>query len=568
MMPSPSDAVAPVLIVGGGPVGFALALDLAWRGQPSMLVEREPGVATVLLAKATGLHERTMEMCRRWGIVDRVVEVGFPQEFPGDSVYATALNGYFIGRSPIPSSFLRTAPSSTPEKRQRCPQYELDPLLAQVVADRGLTDVRFGMKVEALDPDEDGVTVRMTEVATGRPETVRASYVVGCDGAGSTVRRLIDVPFQGPDLDYSLSAMVRIPSMELPEELSGGERYILLSPEGASSVMTSINGRDIWRLTVVGSQERLNPETFDMHTEVLRALGRDDIPFKIERVAPWRRSQCAAATFRVGRVLLAGDAAHTTSPTGGHGLNTGIGDVSDLGWILPAILQGWGGEDLLAAYTLERRPVAVRNSSASTSNYHAWFDSSECADVLDAGPAGEKARSSIGSRMVMALHSEWNSLGIDLGFRYEGSPIIVPDGTPEPPDDPSDYVQTARPGHRAPHAWLTDGRSTLDLFGHGFVLLRFGHPTDAEDRFEHLAKESGIPLQVIDIRQPEIADLYQRRLILVRPDGFVAWRGDELPADISTLLSTITGRRAESAGTAASPRQEAHSKDLESPLNQ
>lgn len=555
-MPSPSDDVAPVLIVGGGPVGFALALDLAWRGQRSVLVEREPGVAPVLLAKATGLHERTMEVCRRWGIVDRVVEVGFPQEFPGDSVYAISLNGYYIGRSPIPSTALRVTPSSTPEKRQRCPQYAFDPLLAEVVADMGLTDVRFGMKVEALEQDEDGVTVHMTETATGRPETVRGSYVIGCDGAGSTVRRLIDVPFEGPDLDYSLSAMIRIPSMDLPEELRGGERYILLSPEGASSVMTSINGRDIWRLTVVGSQERLNPETFDMHGEIVRALGRDDIPFTIERVAPWRRSQCAAATFQVGRVFLAGDAAHTTSPTGGHGLNTGIGDVSDLGWMLPAVLQGWAGEDLLAAYNIERHPVAVRNSSASTSNYRAWFDRSEAADVLDPGPAGEKARSNIGKRMVKELYGEWNSLGLDLGYRYEGSPVIVPDGTPEPPDEYSEYTQTARPGHRAPHAWLTDGCSTLDLFGQGFVLLRFERPSDGEDRLEHEAKESGIPLRVIDIRQPEIADLYERRLVLVRPDGQVAWRGDELPADVRALLSIVTGRGG----------RETHLGDPESPI--
>jgi 2-polyprenyl-6-methoxyphenol hydroxylase-like FAD-dependent oxidoreductase len=556
MMPSPSDGVAPVLIVGGGPVGFALALDLAWRGQRSVLVEREPGVAPVLLAKATGLHERTMEVCRRWGIVDRVVEVGFPQDFPGDSVYATSLNGYYIGRSPIPSTALRVTPSSTPEKRQRCPQYAFDPLLAEVVADMGLTDVRFGMKVEALEQDEDGVTVHMTETATGRPETVRSSYVIGCDGAGSTVRQLIDVPFEGPDLDYSLSAMIRIPSMDLPEELRDGERYILLSPEGASSVMTSINGRDIWRLTVVGSQERLNPETFDMHGEIVRALGRDDIPFTIERVAPWRRSQCAAATFQVGRVFLAGDAAHTTSPTGGHGLNTGIGDVSDLGWMLPAVLQGWAGEDLLSAYNLERHPVAVRNSSASTSNYRAWFDRSEAADVLDPGPAGEKARNNIAKRMVKELYGEWNSLGLDLGYRYEGSPVIVPDGTPEPPDEYSEYTQTARPGHRAPHAWLTDGRSTLDLFGQGFVLLRFERPSDGEDRLEHEAKESGIPLRVMDIRQPEIADRYERRLVLVRPDGQVAWRGDELPADVRALLSIVTGRGG----------RETHLRDAESPI--
>jgi 2-polyprenyl-6-methoxyphenol hydroxylase-like FAD-dependent oxidoreductase len=529
----------PVLIVGAGPVGLALALELAWQGQRSVLVERGTDAGVVLLPKATGLHERTIEMCRRWGIVDRVVEEGFPAEFPGDSVYATSLDGYHIGRSAIPSGLDRTVPDSTPEKRLRCPQYKFDPLLAQAVAARGLTEIRYGVNVEELTQDAEGVTVEVSDVATGERSRIRAAYVVGCDGAGSTLRRRLGVPFEGKMLDFSLSAMVRIPDLAIDEELRGGERYILIGPEGTWGTFTSIDGDQIWRLTVVGSQERLDPETFDMTAQLRRALGH--IPFEVLRVAPWRRSQCSAATYRVGRVLLAGDAAHTTSPTGGHGLNTGIGDVSDLGWILSALLQGWGGEQLLAAYDLERRPVAVRNSASSTANYQAQVDRSECADVLDAGPVGEEARRRIGKRLVEALNNEWYSLGLELGFRYEGSPVIVPDGTPQPPDEYSDYVPTARPGHRAPHAWLSDGRSTLDLFGHGFVVLRFDKPDDAEAVLERAAARIGMPLLIIDIDQPEIAELYQRRLALVRPDGHVAWRGDRLPADIPALLDVVRG---------------------------
>jgi 2-polyprenyl-6-methoxyphenol hydroxylase-like FAD-dependent oxidoreductase len=533
----------PVLIVGGGPVGFALALDLAWRGQRSMLVEREAGTALKLLAKATGLHERTIELCRRWGIADRVLAAGFPQDFPGDSVYATSLDGYFIGRSVIPSTLAREAPDSTPVKRLRCPQHEFDPLLARVVAERGLTDVRYGVRVKGLTQDEDGVTVQVAESDSGRWFSVRAGYVVGCDGAGSTLRQALGVPFDGKMLDFSLSAMIRIPQWELPED-RWGERYILIGPEGAWSVLTSIDGREIWRLTIVGSQERLNPATFDMAAQVRRALG-DSIPFDMLRVAPWRRSQCAAATFRVGRVLLAGDAAHTMSPTGGHGLNTGIGDVSDLGWMLTALNQGWGGEGLLRAYDLERRPVAIRNATSSTSNYQAQVDDSECANILDPGPAGEEARQRIGKRLVESLKSDWYTLGIDLGFRYEASPIIVGDGTPPPPDDPTDYLPTARPGHRAPHAWMAEGRSTLDLFGAGFVLLRFGTPGEAsapdDEQLQRSADQIGLPLSIVDLAEPEIAQLYERRLVLVRPDGHVAWRGDQLPADVHALLDTVRG---------------------------
>ena len=531
----------PVLIVGGGPVGLALALDLAWRGTTSTLVERDPGTATVLLAKANGLHERTMEMCRRWGVVNRVIEVGFPADHPGDTVYATALFGHFIGRTVIPSALEREPPDSTPEMRRRCPQYEFDPLLARAVQERGLTDIRYGLRFEVLAQDAHGVTAELSEVATGRRRRIRSRYLVACDGAGSPVRQFLGVPFEGKMLDYSLSAMIRIPSLDIPAPMTGGERYILVGPGGAWGVFTSVDGREIWRITLVGAQEKLNPATFDMAGEIRRALGRDDIPFEILRVVPWRRSQCSAATYRVGRVLLAGDAAHTTSPTGGHGMNTGIGDVSDLGWMLEALIDGWGGDRLLDAYDLERRQVAIRNSASSTSNYQAWVESTGYADILSSGPKGDSARKSIGERLARSLHDEWNSLGIDLGFRYEGSPIIVPDGTPPTPDNPSEYVPTARPGHRAPHAWLNDGRSILDLFGRSFVMLRFGADETSAAGLEHAARQAGMPLVTVDIRTPEITQLYQRRLVLVRPDGQVAWRGDQLPPDPGALVDVVRG---------------------------
>jgi 2-polyprenyl-6-methoxyphenol hydroxylase-like FAD-dependent oxidoreductase len=535
-----SETATPVLIVGGGPVGFALALDLAWRGVRSTLIERDSGTAEVLLAKANGLHERTMEMCRRWGLVEEIEAVGYPADLPGDTVYATALFGHFIGRTPIPSTRERELPSTTPEKRQRCPQYEFDPLLARAVKARGLTDVRYGMTFMGLTQDDTGVTAEVID-ADGRLVPIRSRYLVACDGAGSAVRREVGLPFDGQLLDYSVSAMIRIPEMNIPDDLRDGERYMLISPTGTWCVFTSVDGRSIWRVTVVGAQEKLEPGVLDMAGEIRRAIGRDDISFEILRVVPWRRSQCSAAKYRAGRVLLAGDAAHTTSPTGGHGMNTGIGDVSDLGWILDAVLDGWGDEGLLDAYDTERRPVANRNSASSTSNYMGWVDNSGYADVLEPGQIGDECRARIGERLVGSLHSEWNSLGIDLGYRYEGSPLIVSDGTPATPDDPSEYVPTARPGHRAPHVWLSDGRSILDLFGHGFVLLRFGGTDIDPEPLVSAAAAVGLPLQVIDISDRIAASVYERRFVLVRPDGHVAWRGDALPSDAVELIDTVRG---------------------------
>ena len=535
----------PVLVIGGGPVGLALALDLAWRGCASTVVERDPGTASVLLAKANGLHERTMEMCRRWGIVDDVAKVGFPDDHPGDTVYATALYGHFIGRTVIPSARDRMAPDATPEKRRRCPQYEFDPLLARKVTERGLTDICYGLRFHGLRQDAHGVTADLVDATSGLRSSIRAPYLVACDGAGSDVRKSLGISFDGRLLDYSLSALIRIPHLDVPPELRGGERYILIAPEGSWCVFTSVDGREIWRITVVGSQEKLDPNTFDISASIRRALGRDDVPFEILQVVPWRRSQCSAAAYHTGRVLLAGDAAHTTSPTGGHGMNTGIGDVSDLGWMLKALLDGWGGAGLLDAYDTERRPVAIRNSACATSNYQGWVDNTGYADVMIDGPAGATTRRRIGERLTTSLHSEWNSLGVDLGYRYEGSAIVVSDGTAPTPDDPSDYVPTARPGHRAPHAWLDDGRSTLDLFGRGFVLLRFGDAVsnDGADTaaLGRAALRVGMPFEIVDIRKPDIAELYERRLVLVRPDGQVAWRSDEPPGDPQVLVDIVRG---------------------------
>ena len=541
--PSAAGTETPVLIVGGGPVGLALALDLAYRGVRSTVAEHDQGTATTLLAKANGLHERTMEMCRRWGITDRVAEVGFPADHPGDTVYATALFGYPLARTEIPATRDRPTPESTPEKRQRCPQYEFDPMLARAVLERGLTDIWYGHVFEDLDQDPGGVTATLRREPGQQPVRVRAQYLVGCDGAGSAVRRRLGVPFEGTLLDYSVSAMIRIPAMTLPAETDGGERYILVGPDGVWCVFTSVDGRTMWRITLVGGQGRADVDEIDMPAAIRRAMGRDDIPFDVLRVVSWRRSQCSASTYTVGRALLAGDAAHTTSPTGGHGLNTGIGDVSDLGWMLTALVQGWGGDGLLPAYDLERRPVAIRNGKSSTANYQGWVENTGYAEVLRDNAAGDACRRRVGAQLTSSLHQEWHSLGVDLGYRYEGSPIVIPDGSPPTPDDPSDYVPTARPGHRAPHAWLADGRSTLDLFGPGFTLLRLDAPDEDVSALLAAARERRVPLQLVDIDEPTVVKLYERRLVLVRPDGNVAWRADAAPADAAALIDVVRGAR-------------------------
>jgi 2-polyprenyl-6-methoxyphenol hydroxylase-like FAD-dependent oxidoreductase len=555
--PAPRELETPVLIVGGGPVGLMLALDLAIRGVRSTLVERDTGTAVELLAKAGTLNERTMEYCRWLGISGAIANVGFPDDHPRDTVYCTALNGFVLGRDYRPATSDRAPAPESPEILRKCPQFRFDPLLAKAVQERGMTQIMYGTSWLSGTQDADGVTSTLAAGQAGQAGAdeqaiqVRSKYLVACDGAGSAIRKAAGIGFDGKQLDYSVSAMIEVGHLEDYHPLGRAERYMFIGPEGTWANLTAVDGRTLWRLTLVGSEERLAPERLDFDAIMRRAMGNDRGVWKVRRVMPWRRSQFTAERFTAGRIVLAGDAAHTTSPTGGHGLNTGIGDVSDLGWMLDALLRGWGGGRLLAAYSAERRPVAIRNGTSSTKNYGAWVQAVGRDLVLDDTPEGEAQRRAVGEQMNAMLANEWYSFGVAMGYRYDTSPIVTPDGTPPTPDDPGKYVQTARPGHRAPHAWLADGRSTIDLFGDGFTLLRLGFAGDVTPLTAAAAGRS-MPLRVIAIDDPAIARLYERQLVLVRPDGMVAWRADALPDDVAALVATVTGNIPVTAATLSS----------------
>jgi FAD binding domain len=288
---------------------------------------------------------------------------------------------------------------------------------------------------------------------------------------------------------------------------------------------------------------------------VHEAIG-EPIEVEILRSQPWSGHRVVASRYRHGRVFLAGDAAHLLWPKGGFGANTGIGDAVDLGWKLAAVLQGWGGPDLLDSYEIERRPVAVRNVSEASSN---WTSDARLAPdpLLDRSDGvGAEARREIGDLIRQLRGREFRSIGVQLGHRYAASPICLPDGTPEPPDEPDVYVPSTWPGCRAPHAWLPDGSSTLDHFGRGFVLVATGAAdTDPAIR---AADVLGVPLSVLRIDDPSVVQLYAAPLVLVRPDGHVAWRGASVPADPIALVNQVRGAglrddgRASASATAVS----------------
>lgn len=229
------------------------------------------------------------------------------------------------------------------------------------------------------------------------------------------------------------------------------------------------------------------------------------------------------------------------TPTGGFGANTGIGDAVDLGWKLDAVLSGWGGARMLDSYVIERRPAAARSMDTALANYKGWTPNSDLSRLYDESEAGATARARIGRELLEATAKEWDSSGISLGYAYGGSPLVVDDGSPAPPDEPGFYIPTARPGHRAPHVWLDKGLSTIDLFGRGFVLLRFeGDDAEEPQALLEAAKARGVPMTLTDVRDDAARRAYERRLCLVRPDGHVAWRGEALPSP-APLLNTVTG---------------------------
>ncbi len=524
----------PVLIVGAGPVGLGMAIELGSRNIKTLVVDEGDG--RVAHPRTGLIIVRTMELARKWGIADRIRNAGFPADYELSMVFCTSLNGHLIAKEPYPSMRESPTPPETPEKKQRCPQSWMQPILADAARGYACNDFRYGHRFNRFVQHDNSVVGYVTDLATGEELEIHADYLLACDGAGSGIRTALGIEMQGRLLSYSINILITAPGLAKKHRMGEAERYIFTDAEGTWGNMTVVDGDAVWRITVLGSQEKMDLDTFDADYWVRRALGASDIPYKVDSVIPWRRSELLAERFLDRRVILVGDAAHTTSPTGGMGMNTGMQEVFDLGWKLDAVLKGWAGPELLASYEAERRPIAARNLRFSTSNYNAWRDVPDTRAIADDTDEGRSLRESVGGRLRESTRVEWESLGLQIGHRYDGSPICIPDGTPPVPDDFRIYVPTARSGSRAPHAWLADGRSILDLFGTKFVLLTFSEKPETEKLAGAFARR-GIPFAVERIKDDSIAALYEMPLVLVRPDGHVAWRGTtvddpELIADV------------------------------------
>jgi 2-polyprenyl-6-methoxyphenol hydroxylase-like FAD-dependent oxidoreductase len=536
----------PVLIVGGGPVGLALACELGHRRVPCMLVEQGDG--TVVFPAGEAIGTRTMEHLRRWGIAERVRQSEFPQDYPRNVVFVTRMNGHLLAR------FERASNESarglhaelSPESSVWCPKKWFDPLLREHAASLPDVDLRYGWRMDSFEERPGCVRVSLTELATGASHTIEADHLAACDGARSGVRRALNIDFEGVFAEgHNFGIYFRSPDL-LARQPHGLASQFLTMATHHRSALSTVNGSDEWRLSLYvkpGEAEALDPVKC-----VRDAFGAEDLPVEILRAQPWAGHRVVARKYRQGRVFLVGDAAHMLWPKGGFGANTGIGDAVDLGWKLAAIHEGWGGEGLLASYEDERRPIGVRNVAEAASNRAADADLPVDPLLEGVGVEADALRARTGDIIRRTRWKEWSTLGVQLGYRYGSSPVIVSDGSPEPPDEPTAYVPSTWPGCRAPHVVLEDGRSSLDAMGRGFVLFHFADAdtTALVDAF------AGVPMTAV--RLPRSAEaVYERPLVLVRPDGHVAWRGNKTPEHLLALVAAVCGReRVDQPASAAS----------------
>jgi 2-polyprenyl-6-methoxyphenol hydroxylase-like FAD-dependent oxidoreductase len=530
----------PVLIAGGGPVGLLLAAELGWRGIRCLLVEQDTPEERVKFSRIMQISPRTMEFIRRLGAVDRVKNWGFPRDFPFDNVFVTSLTGYEIARFPMYSLGSITPNPLSPEHQWHCPQNIFDPIVQRLAASFPGVELRHRCRLETFEERDGHVAATVVDEDSGERETVKAQYLIGCDGFSSTVRKKIGVAMAGEwFIDRSLNIEFRTPNLSLLHDKGNAGRYICVGPEGTWSTTMAVDGKELWRILLYSKTEDVSG--IDAGAIVRRLVGKD-LDFTLSAVVGWSRRALNAEHFRRGRVLLAGDAAHSHPPNGGFGMNTGAADAADLGWKLAAVLEGWAPSALLDSYEIERRPVCQRAIDEAMRELYRLRDETRYAAIEDATAEGEHARHELGERLRKGFAGSrvWYRWGMHLGYIYDPSPIVAGDGTALPPDDTYGYQPTSRPGARAPHAVLADGRSTLDLFGRNFVLLRFDQSAPAADLLA-AAHARGMPIDLHDLADPAIATLYERRLVLVRPDGHVAWRGDHAPADPFALVDQVRG---------------------------
>ena len=537
---SPDPAQPQVAIVGAGPTGLALAIELGQRGIPCLLIERTRRGGHAPRAKTT--HVRTREHLRRWGIADKLAAASpFGIDYPSDVHFVTRLSGHALVRFEDSLNCSPERDDRYSEHGQWIPQYKLEAVLRAHVATLPAVRMLFETEYLGFTPDEGGVSVRFRDSTSGHEYAIETAYLIGADGARSLVRDQIGARMIGTyGLSRNYNVIFRAPGLAEAHPHGPGIMYWQINAE-TPSLLGRMDEDDLWYFMPTMLPDGLTLSDAEALELIRRSTGID-LPYKILSSDEWVASRLLADRYRQGRVFLAGDACHLHPPFGGFGMNMGVSDAVDLGWKLAACLQGWGGPALLDSYEAERRPVHDMVMEEAESNHAILANQLFRPGIEDDSADGARIRAEVSDLIRETKHREFYALGVVLGYRYRHSPIIIDDGSSEDWSVSREYVPSAAPGALAPHRWLEDGRSLYDLFGPGFTLLVMNETARGDAaRAQRDAMWSGVPLTIVDAWRFDLEQLYEAKLALIRPDQHVAWRGSAWPG--RDIFATVTGRR-------------------------
>jgi 2-polyprenyl-6-methoxyphenol hydroxylase-like FAD-dependent oxidoreductase len=531
-----------VLIVGAGPVGLALAIELGLRGIDCVILERGDRVGRAPRAKTT--HVRTREHLRRWGIAQELAArspLGIA--YPSDVIFVTRLAGYKLAHFHNAFHCAPERNSMYSEHAQWIPQYTLEEVLRARAARISNVRIVFDAEFVSAQQDENRVIATYRDANHGEA-TIEAQYLVGADGARSAVRALIGARMYGRHgLSRNYNFVFHAPGLAQRHAHGSAIMYWQVNAE-LPSLIGPMDSADTWFFMPTRLAEGVKLSKEDAAAAIHRATGIN-LPFDVIHADEWVASELIADKYRDRRIFLAGDACHLHPPFGGYGMNMGVADGVDLGWKLAAVIQGWGGERLLESYESERRPTHEYVIGEAVANHAALADAFWQEGLEAATEEGVRLRTEIGARITKAKAREFHNLGSVLGYRYENSPVVITDGSTPPVRDSQIYVPSSHPGCVAPHAWLETGSSLYDAFGNGFTLLTSGTAKGPETQSVVLAAhEVGLPLTVVEISGLGINALYPTAYTIVRPDQHVAWRGNEPPG--RTILQHVAGLPADS----------------------
>jgi 2-polyprenyl-6-methoxyphenol hydroxylase-like FAD-dependent oxidoreductase len=545
-----------VLIVGGGPCGLMLANELGRRGISAILIDQKASTAFNPQANAT--QARTMEHFRRLGFADEIRTMGMPEDYPTDIAYFTRLTTHELGRVSLPSArdaqkLIKTMGGSwsAAELPHRVGQKFVEAVLYRHARACPSVELAFSSRVVAIEQTVDRVTAEVEPVDGEPKRQIHAQYLIGADGPRSLVRRHLGIEYSGnsdTNRDFMggrmLALYLRSPAFYQACPYARSWMYCTFNAE-RRALLISVDGRGEFVFhTQLRPDEDSNSVDDTKALDMFRQAVGTTIPVEILSRDFWLAGRALVAdSFRSGRMFLGGDAVHLFTPTGGMGYNTAIEDAVNLGWKLAAVLKQQAPKELLDSYEAERRPVALRNTRFAL----IFADSIGLyrpSPALEAeGRGGETSRRRAGEYLTNHARAEFNIPGFTFGARYDGSPIIASDPAPSPPDSPTAYVPTGKPGGRAPHVWLPDGRSLFDCFGFEWTLLCLGDQARQADAFSAAAIEAGLDLKVITIDDEEARDLYESDLVLIRPDQIVAWRhiADSVVNPANVLAHAVGG---------------------------